>query len=482
MISTKNNLKVTTFIFYLVVGVSLMSGQAVFANDRPPNIVLIVSDDQGYNDLGLLDNEVKTPHLDQLAKQGVRLTSFYVAFPQCTPSRAAYLTGRYPQRNGMYDMIRNEAPDYGYQYEPEEYAVSWERIGGMDLREVLIPQYLAKAGYVSGIFGKWDLGMHRRYLPEQRGFDAFYGFVNTGIDYFTHERYGVPSMYRGNEPTQEDKGEYCTWLFQKQAERFLQDPRDEPFFLYLPFNAPHVASNLDPNIRHAAQAPEAYHDLFPDLRDALLSKEDSKQNKKAHQRLEYLASLACMDESIGKLLAKLDEYNLSDNTVIVFFSDNGGGSGSHNAPLRGGKMEMLEGGVRVCAIVRGPDIEPDRTNDEFITSLDLLPTFLRLAGLPQRDDVILDGYDIWPVLTQGQASPRSKMFWKRRHLEAARVGDWKWSRDQSKVSLYNLKEDLSERMDLTERYPDKATELQTEFENWMAEMEASEPRGPFRDF
>ncbi|MDB4743388.1 sulfatase-like hydrolase/transferase, partial [Planctomicrobium sp.] len=186
-----------------------------------PNIVLIVSDDQGYNDLGVLNDEVISPNLDRIVNEGIRLTNFYVAWPACTPSRGSFLTGRYPQRNGIYDMIRNEAPDYGYRYTPEEYAVTWERIGGMDLREVLLPQYLKEAGYQCAIYGKWDLGMSRRFLPQQRGFDDFYGLVNTGIDYFTHERYGVPSMFDGNNQTEADKGTYCTYLFEREAKKFL---------------------------------------------------------------------------------------------------------------------------------------------------------------------------------------------------------------------------------------------------------------------
>ncbi len=142
------------------------------AADRP-NILLIVSDDQGYNDLGILGNGIITPALDRLAKEGTRLTNFYVAWPACTPSRAALLTGRYPQRNGVYDMIRNEAPDYGYKYAPEEYDVTFERIGGMDEREIIIPQMLKSAGYQSGIYGKWDLGTLKRFLPNLRVAKAF---------------------------------------------------------------------------------------------------------------------------------------------------------------------------------------------------------------------------------------------------------------------------------------------------------------------
>ncbi|MCA9079901.1 MAG: sulfatase-like hydrolase/transferase, partial [Planctomycetaceae bacterium] len=201
----------------------------------PPNVVLIVSDDQGYNDLGVLSDRMLTPALDRLAQEGTRLTNFYVAWPACTPSRGALLTGRYPQRNGIYDMIRNEAPDYDHRYKPADYEVTFERIGGMDEREILLPAFLQQAGYRCGIFGKWDLGSLRRYLPQQRGFDEFYGFVNTGIDYFTHERYGVPSMYDGNQPTQSDRGTYCTDLFRDHALKFIRDNREQPFFLYLPF-------------------------------------------------------------------------------------------------------------------------------------------------------------------------------------------------------------------------------------------------------
>ena len=211
----------------LIAGLFILGPTAALAADRP-NILLIVSDDQGYNDLGVLNSDILTPALDRLAKEGTRLTNFYVAWPACTPSRAALLTGRYPQRNGIYDMIRNEAPDYGHKYKPEEYAVTWERIGGMETREVLLPRMLKQAGYYCGIFGKWDLGMSRRFLPLQRGWDEFYGLVNTGIDYYTHERYGVPSMYRGNERVKVEG--YATDLFRREAIEFLNKNSRRPFF------------------------------------------------------------------------------------------------------------------------------------------------------------------------------------------------------------------------------------------------------------
>ncbi len=169
----------TAISYFLAAFVSLIG--TLEASDKP-NVLLIVSDDQGYNDLGLLNDEIITPNLDRIAHEGTRLTNFYVGWSACTPSRGAFLTGRYPQRNGIYDMIRNEAPDYGHKYSDAEYAVTWERIGGMDVREILIPSMLKSRGYFSGIFGKWDLGINKRFLSLARGFDSFYGLVNTGID------------------------------------------------------------------------------------------------------------------------------------------------------------------------------------------------------------------------------------------------------------------------------------------------------------
>lgn len=456
----------------------------------PPNILLIVSDDQGYRDLGCFGSqEAKTPHLDRLAAEGVRLTEFYVTWPACTPSRGSLLTGRYPQRHGVYDMIRNEAPDYGHKYSPAEYAGTFERIGGMDTREILLPALLKPAGYTSGIFGKWDLGVHRRFLPLARGFDDFYGFCNTGIDYYTHERYGVPSMYRNNQPTQEDKGTYCTYLFQREAVRFLRKHHNRPFFLYVPFNAPHSASNLEPKIRSAAQGPDKYRALYPELQAQAGFVERTRYGKpalaanKAKRRLEYLASISCMDAAIGELLDLLDEFNLADDTIVIFFSDNGGGGGSDNAPLRGGKGRMFEGGTRVPCIIRYPKVIPaGATSQAFLTSLEMVPTLLRAAGIQAPPGVMLDGYDMMPVLTGTASSPRTEMFWQRRDDKAARVGHWKWVESQQGNGLFDLSRDIGEANDLSQLQPEKLNEMKAHFKRWRKDMEAAEPRGPFRDY
>ena len=455
-----------------------------------PNVLLIVSDDQGYRDLGCFGSgEVQTPHLDRLARGGIKLTSFYVAWPACTPSRGALLTGRYPQRNGVYDMIRNEAPDYGYQYKPGEYEATFERIGGMDTREVLLPRMLKAAGYTSGIFGKWDLGVHRRYLPLARGFDIFYGFVNTGIDYYTHERYGVPSMYRNNSPTTADKGTYCTDLFEREAVRFLEVNRRKPFFLYVPFNAPHGASNLDPTIRGGAQAPGRFKGMYPKLQEQVGTEQRSRYGEtftvpnRAARRLEFVGSVTAMDAAIGRLLDLLDEYGIADNTIIIFFSDNGGGSSADNAPLRGRKGQMFEGGIRVPCIVKWPGkIPAGTTSNAFLTSLEILPTLCAATGAVPTKGVPLDGFDMLSVLQGKRASARTEMFWQRKLDKGARVGHWKWVESSRGKGLFDLRHDIGERRDLSKERPEILKKVQARFANWKKQMQAAEPRGPFRDF
>jgi arylsulfatase A len=481
---------VTRMSIVLLVLLTAVQTGARTQQDRPPNILLLVSDDQGYRDLGCFGNDsIKTPHLDRLAEGGICLTSFYVTWPACTPSRGSLLTGRYPQRNGIYDMIRNEAPDYGYQYPPAEYRISFERIGGMDTREVLLPKLLKAGGYTSGIYGKWDLGVHKRFLPLARGFDDFYGFCNTGIDYFLHERYGVPSMYRNNSPTTEDKGTYCTYLFQREAVRFLKQNHDRPFFLYVPFNAPHNASNLDPKIRAGAQAPDRYKAMYPDLLAQADYQEGTQYGKpalkpnRALRRLEYMASITCMDDAIGELLGLVDEYGIADNTIVIFFSDNGGGGPSDNTPLKGHKGWMFEGGTRVPCIVRYPGTIPAGTRtDAFLTSMEIVPTLLKATHSPLPGGLILDGYDMMPVLAHGAPSPRTEMFWQRRADKAARAGHWKWVESAKGNGLYDLSRDIGEQHDLSQDRPDKLREMKARFKRWCREMDKAEPRGPFRDY
>src|SRR5438045_5903813 len=253
-------ISLTIVVAILIVGA--VAGE-VAAAERP-NILLIVSDDQGWPDLGCIGTKpIQTPHLDRLAAEGVRLTNLYVTWPACTPSRGSILTGRHPLRNGLYDMVRNDLVNYGHRYTPQEYATSPEMTIGLDPRELTLGNMLHTAGYRCGMVGKWDMGQARRYLPLQRGFDFFYGHGNNGIDYYTHERYGIHSMFAGNARTKADQGTYATDLFKREALGFIRQSQDQPWFLYLCFNAPHGASSFgadetNPKSRSGVQAPDDY--------------------------------------------------------------------------------------------------------------------------------------------------------------------------------------------------------------------------------
>ncbi len=446
---------------------------AIGAELQRPNILLIVSDDQGYHDLGCFGGTgVKTPNLDRLAAGGVRLTSFYVSWPACTPSRASLLTGRYPQRCGTYDMMRNDMVNYDHRYTLDEYAVSPEMILGTDEREVFFSELLREHSYTNGCFGKWDGGQLKRFLPLQQGFHDFYGFGHTGIDYFTHERYGVPSMRRGNQLTTEDKGTYATDLFRREAVRFLKSHHDRPFFLYVPFNAPHAASSLEPDVRGTVQAPPQYLAMYPE-----------GKTQREQRRRGYLAAITCMDDAIGQLLDLLDEYGIARNTIVVFLSDNGGGTGSNNTPLRGGKSQMFEGGIRVPCIVRWPERIPAGTTcDEFLTALEVFPTLAAATGAALPKGIVYDGFDMLAVLQGKQPSPRTEMFWERRADHAARVGCWKWVESARGNGLFNLSSDLGEQQDLSAEKPDVLAMLKSRFAAWKKDMADAEPRGPFRDY
>lgn len=475
----------------LVRSALVVCGALTLAVAAAPNILLIITDDQGYPDLGCIGTKpVRTPHLDRLAAEGVRATQFYVTWPACTPSRASLLTGRYPQRNGLYDMVRNDLVNYGHRYTQEEYAVSPEMTLGLDPRESTLGDLLRRAGYRTGVVGKWDMGQARRYLPLQRGFDFFYGIGNNGIDYYTHERYGVPSMFRGNERTEADKGTYATDLFKREALRFIDESGSRPWFLYLAFNAPHSASSYAaeeaapiaaPNAAKAkrtatrppgegVQVPERYAAAYRGV-------------AKTEALARYYGALTCMDEAIGEIVARIRQRGRPEDTLILFLSDNGGSGNGGNQPLRGAKGTMFEGGLRVPFIASWPGRLPaGRVTDAFLTSLEIFPTLAGVAGVAPEAKTPLDGFDALPVLRGDKPSPRAEMFWQRRGDRAARVGQWKWVRSAKGTGVYDLVADPGEAHDLSAVRPDLVRLLEARFDAWRQTMDAAEPRGPFRDY
>ena len=445
-----------------------------------PNILLIVSDDQGYPDLGCIGTkQIDTPHIDRLAAEGVRATQFYVTWPACTPSRGSILTGRYPQRNGLYDMVRNDMVNFGHRFSAQDYAVSPEMTLGLDPREKTLGDLLRSAGYRTGMVGKWDMGQAKRYLPLQRGFDFFYGHGNNGIDYYTHERYGVPSLFSGNQRTQADKGMYATDLFKRESLRFINAaPAGKPWFLYLCFNAPHGASAFpetrtegvrEPNV--GVQAPEEYVAPY------------RKRGNMPERLLRYYGAVTCMDAAIGELLAQIKTRGEERDTLVIFMSDNGGSGNGGNEPLRGGKSTMWEGGLGVPFVARWPARLPaGKVNGDFLTSLELFPTLAAASGATPPAGVKLDGFDMTAVLRGEKPSPRTEMIWQRRGDFAVRMGSWKLAKTGNVTALVDLANDRAEKKDFSKEKPEIVAQLRARLEAWRAEMDASEPRGPFRDY
>ncbi|MBI4625582.1 MAG: sulfatase-like hydrolase/transferase [Verrucomicrobia bacterium] len=448
---------------------SLASAAVDSASIRRPNVIVIVSDNQGFRDLGCFGSpDAITPNLDRLAAEGVKATTFYATSPACTPSRGSILTGRYPQRNGLFEMIRNEMVSYGHRYTMEEYAYSPEMTLGLDLRETTFGQLMQRAGYRTAVVGKWDSGRAKRFLPLQRGFDFFYGFANTGTDYWTGERYGIPSTFSGNALIKPEG--FSEELFTREAVRFVRANRQQPFFLYLAYHAPAGSANLE---KTGINPPKKYLDRYPEL--------DPKS-----KRAEYLATISCMDDGVGEIMSALRELGLDRNTLVMFFPDNGAGGVADPTPFNAGGSQidrMGEGGIRLSFIARWPGVLPaGRSTDEFLSILDVFPTLAAVGGARIPDGLTLDGFNLIPVLQGRERSPRQAMFWHSRNSKAARVGKYKWIESPTAKGLFDLTKDPGEKEDLSGQLPGVYADAKAHWESWRREMDAAEPRGPFRDY
>ena len=408
------------------------------AADKRPNIIYIVADDLGWKDVGFHGSDIKTPNIDQLAADGVRLEQFY-AQPMCTPTRAALMTGRYPFRYGLQTLVIPSAHTYG-----------------LPTDEWLLPQALKEAGYKTAIIGKWHIGHgDRKYWPRQRGFDYQYGPLIGEIDYFTHKQHGVLDWYRDNKPLKEEG--YSTTLLGNDAVKLINEhDTATPLFLYLTFNAPHTPY----------QATQEYLDQYKNIADP--------------SRRAYAGSITAMDDQIGRVLDALDKKHMRDNTIVIFQSDNGGtrnamfaGEGDmskvvipcDNGPYRDGKGSLYEGGTRVPALFNWPGhVKAGSTVEGMIHVVDMYPTLAALAGAQLGKNKPLDGMDVWPTISEGKPSPRTEVVY---NLEPFRAGirqrDWKlvWRTPlPSAVELYNLAQDPSEKNNLAAQNPEKVAELQ----------------------
>jgi arylsulfatase A-like enzyme len=410
--------------------VALGVGSVAFGQEKP-NVVVIISDDQGYADVSYNPHhskEVRTPHTDALARAGVVCTQAYTSGHVCSPTRAGLMTGRYQQRFGIY--------------------MAGEGGSGVPLDEVFFPQYLKPAGYVSGALGKWHLGVDLKYNAIHRGFDEFYGFMGRGAhDYFELNNPEHP-IYRGLQPI-EDRG-YLTDRITEEAVSFIKRHKGKPFFLYVAYNAVHAPP----------QAPEdeIKHQTGDATRDTLM------------------AMLVHLDDGVGRIVAALHEHGLFDNTLLFYLTDNGGSRAMHadNAPLRGFKQDDYEGGVRVPFIVSWPrQLEAGTTCDVPVFSIDILPTALAAAELPAPTDTILDGKNILPALQGEDGKVHDHLFWSSGGREgkwAVRSGKWKLVGRKKLVELFDLEADLGETTDLSKQLPDKVAELTKLHDSWLDEM------------
>ena len=404
-----------------------MLGQLAYGkSEKRPNIVLILADDLGYGSLGCYGGTAPTPNLDALTKQGVRLTQFYVSTPLCAPTRSSLMSGKYPQRTGMTRNVR-----------PEDEEIHF----GLPRSEKTLAECLKAAGYHTGHVGKWHLGHNKDLRPCARGFDEYYGFLAGMVDdYYTHVFQGKKYSYKQDEPF--DEPGYITDLFTREAVSFIDRHAAEPFFLYLAYNAPHGPH----------QAPDEW--MKRAKGDALN------------------ATIACMDDGIGKVLQTLKEKGIEDNTLFIFLSDNGSPQDVRNGGLRGSKGTVHEGGIRVPFIARWPGHIPvGKVVDEPLISMDIYATVAAVTGVKPPKD--LDGKNAAGVLAGKSNSPHKVLFWRYKELSAIRRGDWKLVRNaDNPVQLYNLKSDPGEKNNLAVENPEMVKELLHKHEEWLVKADA----------
>ena len=423
---------------YIVV-LFCCAGFDIQAADKP-NILIIVSDDQGYADAGFQGSkEAITPNLDALAKAGVRCTSGYVTHPFCSPTRAGLLTGRYQQR-------------FGHEHNPVYDPLDEKE--GLPLTEKLLPEYMKTAGYVTGWVGKWHLGSSPKHAPWQRGFGETFGFIGGGHRFLgwvpNGRQYTLPLLQKGEET--KDVPPHLTAAFGNEAARFIRSNKEKSWMLYMAFNAPHTP-----------------HEPTPD-----------RLEKFAHitnpARRKYLAQVSLMDDAIGTMMAALNESGQAKNTLVFFFSDNGGPvqNGAVNTPLRGTKGQVYDGGVRVPFLISWPGKLPaGATYDSPVSSLDVLATAMAISGQQMPVDKKYDGVNLIPYLIgENKESPHEYLYWRNgKKMHAVRNGNWKLVRLANQpIGLYDLSTDIAESKNLATEKPEIATKLIAALDAWDKEL------------
>lgn len=420
--------------------------------DRPLNVILFFADDLGSIDLNCYGStDLNTPHLDDLAHRGVRFTQFYVASPVCSPSRAALITGRYPQRAGVPGNVPSQP---GHR--------------GMPPEQVTLGEILSGAGYKTALMGKWHLGTLPDYHPNSQGFEEFFGHKAGCIDNYSHFFYWAGphfhDMWR-NRQEHWEQGTHFSDLIVRESEQFLEANQDKPFLLYVPFNIPH----------YPMQAADRFREMYADLPEP---------------RRSYAAITSHMDDAIGQIMAKVDELKLRERTLVIILSDHGHSTeeranfgGGNAGPYRGAKFSVLEGGIRVPAIVSLPGIIPEgQTRDQVAVSIDWLPTIADYCDVTLPDRTF-DGRSIKTIIHDpAAATPHPTFHWQLGHQWAVRDGDWKLVvngndtqhktrlEGNDRIFLSNMAVDVTETKNIAAQHPDIVSRLTNLHKQWAEEV------------
>lgn len=423
------------------------NGKDQLSSTSLPNFVLIVIDDLGYGDIGIYGNKIHhTPNIDRLAKEGLLLTDFHSNGSVCSPTRAALMTGQYQQRAGV------------------EHAIGFNEEEGMPLEKITIAEMLRERGYKSAVFGKWHIGHVNHFGPNDQGFDHSVVSNNTP-DYHSHiSREGEYDWYVNQEIAKEPG--YLTDLVTKHAVRFIHENSDHPFFLFVSHPAVHFPFQGPGDPPHRTEGKTWHDTKYGPLPES-------------QYRRAYREMLEAVDQSIGKVIEALDEIDQRNNTLIFITSDNGAYSwvGS-NFPYKGQKGDLFEGGHRVPAIVNWPGhIDAGRISDVTTMTMDIAPTLMSLAGVPNPDNVIFDGIDLSPVLLGNGDIPQRLLFWRFNnpydHTKsfAVRDGGWKYVESDNNKYLYYLNSDPTENNNIIDYYQNKAFQLKAAYQKWIKNLE-----------
>lgn len=401
------------------------------ASPGRPNLVIILADDMGYGDSSAYGGWIRTPALERLAAEGLKFTDFHASGNVCSPTRAGLMTGRYQQRAGIPTVILAgaDSPSHGLGLQPTE---------------VTLPKLLKRAGYATGLVGKWHLGYFPQFNPMHQGFDEFRGYLSGNVDYQSHQdNQGRADWWDGLQPSPE--AGYSTHLITRHADAFIRAHRAEPFFLYV--------------------AEEAVHDPYQGPDDPPLRGAGRGQRRPVKEA--YREMMTAMDQSIATILATLRETGQADNTLVFFFSDNGAVRNGSNGPLRGFKGSNWEGGHREPAIAYWPGHIKPGVTDQLAISLDVMPTFLELAGVAASPDRPLDGVSLLPLLIGGKPMAPRQLFWDG---NAMRDGSWKLMIVQGKPQLFNLNDDLGESRDVAAQNPERVSAMSAALQRWSKDV------------